>query len=124
MVRSPADRRLLLVGMVLVAFNLRPAVSSVPPVLETIRVELALSYTAAGLLTTIPTLCMGGLALAAAPVARRVGRERGVMWAVVLIGVGTAARLWGTNAAVLFGSTLVVGVGIAISQTLLPRADG
>lgn len=118
--RDTPDRLLLLVAMVLVAFNLRPAVSSVPPVLEAIRVDLALSYTAAGLLTTIPTLCMGGFALAAAPVARRFGRERGVLWAVVLIGVGTAARLWGMSAVVLFGSTLLLGVGIAICQTLLP----
>lgn len=114
------SRTLLLLGMVVVALNLRPAIASVSPVLEAIRGSLAVSYTALSLLTTIPTLCMSAFAFTVPAVAKHVGRERGVFWGVVLIAVATSTRLGGRNALVLFGSTVLVGVGIAVSQALLP----
>lgn len=68
----------LLLGILVVALSLRPAVASVSPVLETIRADLGLSYTAVSLPTTIPTLCMGLFALTIPAVTDRIGRERGV----------------------------------------------
>ena len=120
--RSKLDGRgaLLLVGLVLVALNLRPAFASVSPVLETIRQDLGLSRTATGLLTTIPVVCMGVFAFAAAGIGERLGLERGVLWAIVLIGAATAGRLLANTAAVLFATTVLVGIGIAVGQTLLP----
>lgn len=113
-------RLLLLLGLLLVALNFRPAVTSIPPVLEAIRTDLNLSYTAVSLLTTIPTLCMGLFAFAAVPFSRRLGRERAILWMVALIGVATAMRVASASVAVLFGTTILIGVGIAVSQTLLP----
>lgn len=111
---------ILLLGILVVALSLRPAVASVSPVLETIRGDLGLSYTAVSLLTTIPTLCMGVFALTIPTVTDRIGREPGVLWGMVLITVATAARLGSQHALVLFGSTLLVGIGIAVTQALLP----
>lgn len=110
----------LLVGLIVVSLNLRPAISSVPPLIEAMRAALQLSYSVLSLLTTIPLVCMGVFALAAPSITRTIGREQGVFWGLVLVGVATAIRLWGYNSAVLLASTVLVGIGIAIVQTLIP----
>jgi MFS transporter, CP family, cyanate transporter len=110
----------LLVGLLLVALNLRPAISSVPPVLETIRQDLGLGRAFLGLLTTIPVLCMSVFALVAPKISGRIGAERAVLWAVVLIGAAVAGRLAAGQPGVLFGTTLLAGVGIAVAQSILP----
>jgi CP family cyanate transporter-like MFS transporter len=111
---------LLLLGIVVVAINLRPAIASVPPVLETIQDDIGLSYTTISLLTAIPTLCMGIFALAVPSVINKFGRERGVFWGIVLIAASTVVRISSDLVIVLFGSTISVGIGIAITQALLP----
>lgn len=113
-------RALLLLGLLLVAFNFRPAITSVPPIVETLRAELHLSYTVISLLTTIPTVLIGIFAFIATPISRTVGRERAIFWAIILVTVSTGLRLWGANVVVLFGTTVLVGAGIAVSQALLP----
>ena len=54
----PSTRRttLVLVGLVLLALNLRPAAVSVGPVLAEVRDGLGMSATSAGLLTSLPVL--------------------------------------------------------------------
>ena len=49
---------LLLLGLVLVALNLRPALSSLSPLLSEVSASLGLSAARAGLLTTLPVLCL------------------------------------------------------------------
>lgn len=114
------SRMILLLGIISVALSLRPAIASVSPILETIRADLKLSYTAVSLLTTIPTLCMGVFALTVPIVTERLGRERGVYWGVILITAATAIRITSQYEIVLFGSTILVGIGIAVTQALLP----
>lgn len=114
------SRWMLLVGVLAIALNLRPAVASVSPVLEAIRGSLGFSYTVLSLLTVVPTLCMSVFAFAAPTVTEHIGRERGVLWGIVLITLATAARLGSRHVVVLFASTFLVGVGIAVTQTLLP----
>jgi hypothetical protein len=84
--RTPAAmprRWLLVAGLVLVALNLRPALTSVSPVLADIRATLGLSATGAGLLTTLPVLCLGLFAPLAGWLARRCRcRARGLRRAV------------------------------------------
>ncbi|RQG86791.1 MFS transporter [Natrarchaeobius halalkaliphilus] len=114
---------LVLAAFVLAALNLRPAIASVPPVLELIRADLGLSYTAVSLLTTIPMFCMGLFAFLTPRVAR-FGRERGLFWAIVLVGLATAARVASHHLVVLFATTIIVGIAIAVGQTLLPALVG
>lgn len=109
-----------MLGVLAVALSLRPAIASISPVLEAIRTDLNLSYTAVSLLTTIPTLCMGVFALTIPVISARIGYKRGVFWGTILISVATAARIGSHSILVLFGSTLLVGIGIAVTQALLP----
>jgi CP family cyanate transporter-like MFS transporter len=59
LVPTPVPARLLLFAIVLVAVNLRAALASLPPLVHTIQADLGLSGAGAGLLTTLPVLCMG-----------------------------------------------------------------
>ena len=52
----------MLLTLMLAALNLRPALTSVAPLMERIIAELNLSGATAGLVTTIPVLLMGLLA--------------------------------------------------------------
>lgn len=113
-------RALVLAGLLLIALNLRPAIASISPVLAQIRADLGLSYATVSLLTALPTVCMGIFAFIAAPIAQRLGQERTVFWAVVLIGVATFARFAGGDIVVLFATVIIVGAGIALIQALLP----
>jgi CP family cyanate transporter-like MFS transporter len=111
---------LVVVALALAALNLRPALAGIGPLLPSIRADLGLSSAAAGLLTTIPTLCFAGFALGAARLGRRWGLERTIIAAMALTGLATALRGAGRSVAVMFGATLLLGVGIAIAQALLP----
>ena len=110
----------LLVVMIAVALNLRPAIAAVPPVLDAIQADLGLSATGAGLLTAMPVVCMGVFAPAGAALGRRVGRETAVSCALALVACGTLVRGLGESVVPLYGGTLVAGIGIAMGGALLP----
>ena len=118
--RAPVRGRLLVVAIFLVALNLRATLASVPPLVQTIRVDLGLSAATAGLLTTLPVLCMGVFAPVAQRVAQRIGREATVALALVVLLVGLLVRLAGEHLSLLFLGALLGGAGIALCGTVLP----
>jgi len=110
---------LLAAGLVLTGFNLRIAVASVPPLLKDLERNPGMSTAVAGLLTSLPVLCFGLGALVAAPLARRRGGEAALVVAVVPICIGTLVRAAG-SAGALFAATVLVGVGVAVANVLVP----
>lgn len=120
-VSAPAVHPALLgLALVLLAVNLRTTVGSLPPLLAGIERDLGLSGATAGLLTALPVLCMALCAPGAHRVAHRFGREATALGSVVLVAVGNSLRLAGTHSAVLFGATLLAGLGIAACGVVLP----
>ena len=111
---------LMALGLVAVAVNLRTAMASVPPVVQTIGADLGLSNAALGALTTLPVLCMGVFAPVAQRVAARIGAAGAIEVSVLCVAAGLALRLGGGHAWLLYAATFVAGVGIAIGGTLLP----
>ena len=87
----PASVWLLGASLVLIAFNLRAAVSSVGPVLRDIIATSGLSAAGASVLTTLPSLCFGLAALAATGLSRRLGPERAVLAGLAALTVGPRA---------------------------------
>ncbi len=117
---SSSPRRLLLiVGIVLVALNLRSAIASVGPLVSVMRPATGLSNTALGLLTTLPLLAFGCVSPFTSVVSRRVGVERTVALALVLLAVGTGLRAAESVVALYLGTSLM-GVGVALGNVLLP----
>jgi MFS transporter, CP family, cyanate transporter len=109
----------LLAAVVLFGLNLRTAVASLPPLLETVRADLGLSATAAGVLTALPVLCFGAFAPLVPRLARRYGIER--LLALCALATAAALALRGAGGVVaLFAGTLLAGAGVAIAQTALP----
>jgi CP family cyanate transporter-like MFS transporter len=108
----------LVVAMVVIAMALRPGIASIGPVLPIISQEFSLSHATASLLTTIPTLLMGLLALPAPWLARRFGRNGVLVASLVLLFVSMMARSFVSDVATLLLTTAGVGAGIAITGTL------
>jgi len=111
----------LAIALVAVAANLRLALAGVPPLVQLIVTDLQLSNAAAGVLTTLPVLCMGLFAPAAHWLSVRFGPAPTVFAAVACLALGSLTRLGGGSLVALYGGTLLAGVGIAVAGTLLPR---
>ena len=110
---------LLLLGLVLVALNLRPALSSMAPVLGQVSEGLGLSASQAGLLTTLPVLCLGLFAPLAPVLARRFGSERVILGILLTLALGILVRS-ALGAVGVFLGSLMAGASIGIIGVLLP----
>jgi CP family cyanate transporter-like MFS transporter len=116
----PRLRSLLLVlGIVLLAANLRPALTGVAPLIGQIRADTGMSNGVAGLLTTLPLLAFGLLSPVAPRVARRFGMERVLLAGLLVLVAGILLR-WAGSVAALFLGTVVLGAAIAVANVLLP----
>ncbi|MFZ4964487.1 CynX/NimT family MFS transporter [Pseudomonas gingeri] len=118
---QPLLRRpwLLLLGLVLVALNLRPALSSMAPMLSEVSRSLGLSAAKAGLLTTLPVLCLGLFAPLAPLLARRFGSERVVLGILLTLAGGLIVRSsFGEFG--LFAGSIMAGASIGVIGVLLP----
>jgi MFS transporter, CP family, cyanate transporter len=119
-VRMPVTGPLLVAAIFLVALNLRASLASVPPLIQTIEHDLHISGAVAGLLTTLPVLCMGVFAPVAQRLAHRIGREATIVVALVAMLLGLLVRLAGAHFSVLLLGVLLAGAGIALCGTVLP----
>lgn len=119
-ISSTRGRAALLIGaLVLVALNLRPALSSLSPLLHRVSEDLGLSAALAGLLTTLPVFCLGVFAPLAPLLARRFGPERTVGGILLLLAAGILLRTqFGVSG--LFAGSVVAGASIGIIGVLLP----
>jgi CP family cyanate transporter-like MFS transporter len=117
---APVRAPLLLLAIFLVALNLRAALASMPPLIHTIQHDLAISSSLAGLLTTLPVLCMGIFAPLSQRLAHAIGREATVAVALGCVLSGLLLRLGGAVLPLLLLSALLAGIGIALCGTVLP----
>ena len=115
---TPSRRFLLAAGLLLVSLNLRPSMSALSPVLGAIRRSTGLSAAGAGLLTTLPLICFGLLAPVAPRLVRRRGTGRVLLGCLTVMLTGIVVR--STNYAGLFIGTLLIGMGVAIANVLMP----
>ncbi len=120
---SPATHRrsgVVLLALVLVAANLRMALTSVPPVVLDIQRSTGWGDVELGLLTTLPVIAMGAFALVVPSLAARIGRSRAVWGALGILTVALAMRLAGTVPGVMHVSVIAAGIGIALASGLVP----
>ncbi|WP_408055646.1 CynX/NimT family MFS transporter [Streptomyces apricus] len=122
--RTPRTRawmtRLVIVGIVLTALNLRPAITSSGALLEEVRDGLGMSGSVAGLLTSVPPLCFALFGVMAPRLARRFGLAAVVAAGMLAIGTGLVVRPFAGSTAGFLVATAVALMGIAVSNVLMP----
>lgn len=115
----PARPQLLVLALVLVALNLRPALSSLSTVLPEIMQSLGIGATTASFLTMAPVLCLGLFGFIAPRLAERFGSARTVTGALLVLAGGIVLRGIPVFPSLLMG-TVLAGAGIGVVGVLLP----
>jgi CP family cyanate transporter-like MFS transporter len=119
---SAALRRstLVVVGLVLLSFNLRPAAVSVGPVLEEVRHGLSMSGPEVGLLTSLPVLAFAVFGAMAPAYAHAVGLHRAAASSLVAVVLGLAGRAAAHDDVVFLLLSALALAGMATANVLLP----
>src|SRR5699024_2450273 len=91
-VQSRAQHLLLAASLILIAFNLRPVLASVPVLLPEIATSTGLTSLGASYLTSILNLCLGLFAPRAIWLALRIVTYKTLLGALLVLTVGTALR--------------------------------
>ncbi|WP_181442491.1 MFS transporter [Streptomyces tateyamensis] len=118
--RRNALGALLAVAVALAAVNLRPAVTSLGPLLGRVRGDLHMSPTVAGLLAAVPSVCFAVFGFAAPALARRFGPTLVVAAGTGAIAAGVAARSFAGSTGVFLALTAVALAGVAVANVLIP----
>jgi MFS transporter, CP family, cyanate transporter len=118
-VRASPGLPLLVTGVLVLAVNLRVAITSLPPIFPELESALHISASTLALLAAVPVLCFGVFSGAGAPLSRRFGEERVLGLALALLAVGLLLRSV-SPAVLLFPGTIVAGAAIALMNVLLP----
>ena len=119
---TPRRGLTLLAALFVAALALRPQLVGVGPLLPEIQDDLGVSHAVAGLLGTIPVLCMGVFAPAAARIAGRTHLRAVVTWCIAAVALFGVARAAAPGAPLLLMLTFPIGVGMAVAGALLPIA--
>src|SRR5688500_15260522 len=108
----------LIAGLFLATFALRPQLLAIGPLLPLIRDDLDLAASAAGLLTTIPVLCMGVFAPVGPYIAARLGPRTAFGVCLGLVIAFGVARALAPAFPVVLLATLGLGVGVGIAGAI------
>ncbi|MFG2878036.1 CynX/NimT family MFS transporter [Streptomyces sp. NPDC048337] len=110
----------LIVGIVLAALNLRPAITSLGALFEEARTGLGMSGTVAGLITSVPALCFAVFGVTAPRLSRRFGPAAVVCAGMAAVASGLLIRPFTHNAAGFLAASALSLAGIALTNVLLP----
>jgi MFS transporter, CP family, cyanate transporter len=110
---------LFIAGIVLVAFNLRPAITSLGPLVGLIQEDVGLAHWSAGLLMSLPLIIFSIMSPLVPKIASRLSNELTMGLGLTTLLIGIVIRTIPT-AFFLFTGTILVGLGIAIGNVLLP----
>ena len=117
-----AGRVAVLLGIILIALNLRSAVSAMSPIVALVSREIPLNGVGVGVLGTLPPIAFAVSGILAPLVAKRVGLEASLVFASAAMVVGPLIRaVSGDYAALVIGSVVVLA-GMGFGNILLPPA--
>ena len=105
---------LLLFVIAAISLNLRLGITSVGPLMDTIRTSLSLSNAQASLLTTVPVLCMGIFASLATVLNKKYGSKFTLILMLSVLGVATALRGFVPGFSTLLITAFLIGLAIAV----------
>ena len=116
--RRPYEIMLLVVAVAAAGFNLRTAITSLPPLFPDMQTQLHLSSAALSLLAATPVICFGVVSAFAAWLNRRYGEEMILLVALILLTAGLLLRGVAPGA-MLFPGTALAASAIAVLNVLL-----
>lgn len=114
------QRTLVLIVLWLAGLYLRLTVLIAAPLAPLIDAELSLSQTELGALTTLPVLMLSLGALPGAIAIARIGPKLALVFAIVIIVLTSVARGLAPPIWILFFSTTLMGLAIAVMQPAFP----
>src|SRR5580692_6843427 len=116
--RRPFEITLLIVAVAAAGFNLRAAITSLPPLFPDLQTSLHLSSATLSLLAATPVICFGVVSAFAAWLNRRYGEELILLVALILLTAGLLLR--GVAPGImLFPGTALAASAIAVLNVLL-----
>jgi len=104
----------------LAGVDLRLTILAVPPVLPLIHRDLALDEKSVAVLSGLPILLFGLMAVPGSLLIARIGARRAIITGLLAVALGSGMRGAGASAAILFPMTFVMGAGVSIIQPALP----
>jgi MFS transporter, CP family, cyanate transporter len=112
------ERALLVIGVAALGFNLRAAITSLPPVFPELAGRLQLSAPEISVLAATPVLCFAVVSGIAPSLSRRLGEERVLLAAIILLTAGLLLR-GAAPGTMLFPGTVAAAAAIAVMNVLL-----
>ncbi|MBD5779576.1 MFS transporter [Pelagicoccus sp. NFK12] len=110
-------------GLLLIGTNLRPAITGIAPLVDRMIAD-GVDVETIGLQSTLPLLLFGGASVLAGAVGSWLGFARALALGLVVLAAGCFIRTWGLagdgGVAARVGGPLLVGMGIAFGNVLLP----
>jgi len=114
----PSSRAGVFVALALLAMALRPELVGLGPLQAGVRADLGISRAAFGILSALPLIGMGVFALAAGPLASRLGTRTAVAIAIWLILVSSLFRALAPSYVSVVAATALLGVGMGLGNAL------
>ncbi|WP_141452450.1 MFS transporter [Pseudoxanthomonas sp. z9] len=115
-----SGRGLILAGIVLSAFNLRTAVTSLTPLLDQLGHLFGFGATMTGVFGMLPTAAFALFGVLTPGIAHRIGLERTALLAMALAAVGLLLRSLAGGSGALLAASAVALAGMGIGNIVLP----
>jgi CP family cyanate transporter-like MFS transporter len=112
--------RLAVVAVIVTAVNLRPAVTSIGPVLQEVRRGLGMSSTVAGLLASVPPLCFSLFGIGAPRLERRFGRGAVVLAGMCALTAGLGLRPLAHTTVWFLAASVLALAGLGVTNVMMP----
>ncbi|MDR3525499.1 MAG: MFS transporter [Acetobacteraceae bacterium] len=106
-------------AILLIAFNLRPAVASLSPVLSEVMATTGMTASEASLLSMIQVVFLGVFAASVPWLVRRIGLERAALLVIFAVTIGSILRGLGSVPSLWLGG-LIACAGIGAGNVLMP----
>lgn len=115
-------RRLIFLGSMLwlAGLAIRMPILAIPPVIPFIRPDLQMSGTEIGALSGIPMVLLALAALPGSALIGWLGALPALLIGLLITAAGSVLRGFATTTVILFATTAVMGIGVAVSQPALP----
>jgi CP family cyanate transporter-like MFS transporter len=107
-------------AIVMIAANLRSAVTSVPPLVDRIEAQLGLASTVVGFLGSLPPLAFAAAGMVGVRLLRRFSAERIAVGVLLVEALGQAIRPWTGTAVGFLTVTVLTLLGMGVGNVILP----